>query len=229
MVFSLLTHYHNTVFTYDLLTYLEGFLTEARKQRFAAVLQQRTQHLTVAVEDVYQLHNTSAILRSCDAFGVQDVHVVEERFGKTTDKHIAMGAQQWVDVYRYPTAAECIATLKHKGYRIVATTPHKASHSLSTFFPTAKTALCLGTEKEGLSETVLQQADAFLTIPMVGFSESLNVSVAAAIVLQNLTQRLRNSEVQWQLSPQKILEKRWDWTKKSIKAVDEIIARYLKE
>lgn len=215
------------VFTYDLLTYLEGFLTEARKQRFAAVLQQRTQHLTVAVEDVYQLHNTSAILRSCDAFGIQDVHVVEERFGKATDKHIAMGAEQWVDVYRYRTTAQCIAALKDKGYCIVATTPYQGSISLANFFPTAKTAICFGTEKEGLSEAVLQQADDFLTIPMVGFSESLNVSVAAAIILQTLTQRLRNSQVQWQLPAQHVLEKRWDWTKKSIKAVDKIIARYL--
>lgn len=215
------------MFNDDLLTYLEGFLTEERKQRFLEVLQKRTKHLTVAIEDVYQLHNTSAVIRSCDAFGVQEVHVVEDRFEKHLDKNIAMGAEQWVDINRYQTSSECITALKDIGYQIVATTPHNDSRLLPYFKLKTKTALFFGTEKEGLSEEVMQKADGFLKIPMVGFSESLNISVSAAIILQKLTEELRLSNIEWQLSDIEILEKRLDWAKKSIKDAESIIDRCL--
>ncbi len=217
------------MFQNDLLTYLEGFLTEERRQRFLEVLSLRTRFLTVAIEDVFQLHNTSAVLRSCDAFGVQDVHVIEDRFGKRLDKNIAMGAEQWVDVNRYGTTTECIDHLQENDYQIIATTPHDDSCLLSDFKLKTKTVLFFGTEKEGLSDEVLQKADGFLKIPMVGFSESLNISVSAAIILQKLTQELRNSDLDWQLSDIEILEKRLDWTKKSIKNVEGIISRYLSD
>ncbi len=215
------------MFNDDLLTYLEGYLTESRRLRFLKVLQHRTRYLTVAIEDVFQLHNTSAVLRSCDAFGIQEVHVVEDRFGQRLDKNIAMGAEQWVDVNRYQTTSECITALKDTGYQIIATTPHDDSCLLHDFELTTKTALFFGTEKEGLSEEVLQKADGFIKVPMVGFSESLNVSVSAAIIIQALTQKLRKSNLPWQLSDIELLEKRLDWTKKSIKDVEGIIERYL--
>ncbi len=215
------------MFDHDLLAYLEGYLTEERKQRFLEVLHQRTKHITVAIEDVYQLHNTSAIIRSCDVFGVQEVHVVEDRFGKRLDKNIAVGAEQWVDVTRYRNTTSCISALKEKGYQIIATTPHNDSTLLSDFFPSEKSAIFFGTEKEGLSEEVMKQADGFLKIPMVGFSESLNVSVSAAIIIQAVAHKIRNSDVKWQLSEFEMLEKRLDWTKKSIKDVEGIISRYL--
>nr|WP_299338836.1 RNA methyltransferase [Allomuricauda sp.] len=215
------------MFQNDLLTYLEGFLTEGRKQRFLEVLSLRTRFLTVAIEDVFQMHNTSAVLRSCDAFGVQDVHVVEDRFGKRLDKNIAVGAEQWVDVNRYQTTSECIDKLKGNDYQIIATSPHNDSCLLSEFTIERKTALFFGTEKEGLSEEVLEKADGFLKIPMVGFSESLNISVSAGIILQELTQKLRDSSLNWQLSDIEVLEKQLDWTKKSIKNVEGIISRYL--
>ncbi|MBS9463857.1 RNA methyltransferase [Flagellimonas sp. 389] len=215
------------MFNDDVLAYLEGFLTEGRKQRFLEVLQQRTRYVTVAIEDVYQLHNTSAVIRSCDAFGIQDVHIVEDRFGKRLDKNIAMGAEQWVDVSRYSTTSECITTLKDKGYEIIATTPHHDSIPLSDFTLNTKTALFFGTEKEGLSEEVIQKADRFLKIPMVGFSESLNVSVSAAIIIREVMEKLKKAKISWQISDIEILEKRLDWTKKSIKDVENIISRYL--
>ncbi len=215
------------MFDIELLTYLEEFVSEERKQRFVEILANRTKYLTVAIEDVFQLHNTSAILRSCDAFGIQELHVVQDRFGERLDKNIAMGAEQWVDVHGYQTTLECIDQLKEEGYRIIATTPHHEAQLLSDFIPGSPTALFFGTEKEGLSEEVMQKADGFLKIPMVGFSESLNVSVSAAIVLEAVTQRIRNSDVPWQLSEKECLEKRFDWTKKSIKNVEGIIRRYL--
>ena len=209
-----------------LLTYLETYLTEERKQKFLEILQLRTNFFTVAIEDVYQLHNTSAVIRSCEVFGLQQAHVVEARFGKRLDKKIAMGAQKWVDVYRHPDTNACISHLKEKGYQIVATTPHQDSCLLQDFKIDKPSAFFFGTEKEGLSDEVMQQADSFLKIPMVGFTESLNISVSVAIILQQLTQKLRASAIPWQLSQDEMLEKRLDWTKKSIKSIDQIIERY---
>lgn len=210
----------------DYLDYLEGFLTDNRKERFLQVLKYRTNHFTVAVEDVFQLHNTSAVMRSCEVFGIQELNVVEERFGKRIDRQIAMGAQKWVDINTFGSIEGCVENLRQKGYQIIATTPHNDSCLLHEFDITKRSALFFGTEKEGLSDTVMQQADGFLKIPMVGFTESLNISVSAAIILQDLTNRLRLSDIKWQLTDEEILEKRLIWAKNSIKDIKRIEARY---
>lgn len=213
----------------DYLNYLEGFLTDNRKERFLNVLNSRTNHFTVAIEDVFQLHNTSAVMRSCEVFGVQQLNVVEEKFGKSIDKEIAMGAQKWVDVNRYESISSCVQSLKNKGYRIIATTPHENDCLMDDFDITKPAALFFGTERDGLSEEVMKNADGYLKIPMVGFTESLNISVSAAIILQNLMNRLRKSDVNWQLSEEEILEKRIHWAKNSIKDIKRIEARYFNE
>ncbi len=210
----------------DLLEYLETIITPERKERFIEVLQYRSKHFTVAVEDVYQLHNTSAVMRSCEVFGVQELNVIEQRFGKRIDKQIAMGAQKWVDIIRHKNSLDCITALRKKGYQIIATTPHNDSVYLEDFDISKPSAIFFGTEKEGLSDEVMQNADGFLKIPMVGFTESLNISVSAAIIIQNLMQRLRASDINWKLSEQEILEKRLDWTRKSIKDIDFIERRF---
>lgn len=209
-----------------LLEYLKSFLTPQRQSRIEAVLSQRTRHFCAAVEDVYQLHNTSAVMRSCDVFGVQDLHVIEERNLKRIDREIAMGAQKWIDVHRYHKVEDCISELKNKNYQIVATTPHTNDILLSNFDVTKKSCFFFGRETEGLSETVLQQANCFLKIPMVGFTESLNVSVSAAIILQSVTSKLRNSAINWQLSNEEINKQYLKWIKKTVKDYDQIVARY---
>ena len=213
----------------DYLAYLEEFITPNRKEGFLKVLQNRTKHFTVALEDVYQLHNTSAVMRSCEVFGIQELNVVEQRFGKKIDKEIAMGAEKWVDIHRFATNQDCIDALKAKGYQIIATTPHENDCMLEDFDITKPSAIFFGTERLGLSEEVLQQADGFLKIPMVGFTESLNISVSAAIILQHISTRLRHSDINWKLSEAELLEKRIDWTRKSIKDIDFITKKYLGE
>ncbi len=209
-----------------LLSYLETYLTENRKERFETVLSQRTRYFTVAIEDVYQLHNTSAVIRSCDVFGIQDIHIVEERNLKKIDREIAMGAQKWVDVNRYHSTKNCIEEIKSKGYQVIATTPHKDDCLLEDFDTTKKSCFFFGRETEGLSEEVIKQADGFLKIPMVGFTESLNISVSAAIILQHVTSKLRASEISWLLSDEEKNEKKLDWIKKTIKSYDDIVARF---
>ena len=211
--------------TPQLLEYLESFLTPRRRELFQKVVSQRTDHFTVATQDVYQLHNTSAVIRSCDVFGIQNIHVVEEVNLKKIDREIAMGAQKWVDINRYNSSEDCIKKLRAQNYRIVATSPHKGV-PLQEFDITKPAALFFGTETEGLSEEVLQEADEFIRIPMYGFTESLNISVSAAIILQDITARLRNSEVDWKFSEEKMMEKRIDWAKKNLKNVNEILERF---
>jgi tRNA/rRNA methyltransferase len=210
----------------ELLTYLEHFITEERKERFLQVISARTNHFTVAMEDVFQMHNTSAVVRTCEVFGIQQAHSIEGRFGKRLDAKIAMGAQKWVDVFRYNDTQSCIDTLRAQGYQIVATTPHKDAYFLNDFDISKKSAFFFGTEKEGLSQQVLSQADTYLKIPMVGFTESLNISVAVAIVLQQLTDKLRRSQVTWQLTDEERLSTLINWTKKSIRNVKDVLKRY---
>ena len=211
------------------LEYLENILTENRKERFLNVLKNRTRYFTVAVEDVFQMHNTSAVMRSCEVFGIQELHVIEQRFGKRIDKEIAMGAQKWVDINAFDSITGCLDNLQSRGYQIIATTPHEDDCLLEDFDISKPSALFFGTERDGLSEEILKRADGFLKIPMVGFTESLNISVSAAIIIQNLTERLRKSNIQWQLSEDEIIEKRLQWAKNTIKDIKRIEARYYSE
>ena len=215
----------------NLLSYLQSLITENRRVRFEEVLKERTRHFTVVLEDIYQKHNTSAVVRNCDIFGIQDLHIIENKYNSYVSNQVAKGAQKWIDFYEYNqqtyNTENCIGTLRDKGYQIIATTPHNNSCLLQDFDISKKSALVFGVEKEGVSDYILKEADGYLKIPMVGFTESLNISVAVAIILQDLTTRLRNSDINWQLTDTEMQEKRLDWCKKTILNVDEIIERYL--
>ena len=210
----------------DYLHYLENILTDNRKERFLQVLSKRTNHFTIAMEDIFQLHNTSAVMRSCEVFGIQQLNVIEERYTKSIDKEIAMGAQKWVDVNRFNSNTSCISDLKSKGYQIIATTPHENDCDLDDFDISKPSALFFGTERDGLSEEVIKNADGFLKIPMAGFTESLNISVSAAIIIQNVMNRLHKSSINWHLTDEEILEKRMQWAKNSIKDIKRIEERF---
>ena len=210
----------------ELIEYLETFLTPRRQDLFKQVLEERTRFLTVAIEDVGHLHNTSAVMRSCDAFGVQDVHVIEELKGKRIDREIAMGAQKWTSVKRYDSTKNALAKLKSEGYQIVATTPHHTAHKLEDFKLDKPTALFFGSEKDGLTETVIEAADEYIYIPTFGFTQSLNISVCAAILLQELTQRLRNSSLDWKLKSADIEEIKTLWLKRNLKDYDALVAQF---
>jgi len=212
----------------QLLEHLLSFLTERRKNLFEEVISKRTRHFTIATEDVYQLHNTSAVMRSCDVFGIQDLHVIEEKVSKKIDREIAMGAQKWVNIDRHNSTKECINNLKENGYQIIATTPHNNSAELKDFDISKKSAFFFGKEKEGLSDIVLDAADGYLKIPMYGFTESLNISVAAAIILQTLVSKLKDSNIDWELSEQEKNQIRLHWVKMSIKSSTKIIERFNK-
>ncbi|MBT5289725.1 MAG: RNA methyltransferase [Flavobacterium sp.] len=215
-----------------LLTYLEGFVTDKRKKLFRNILQDRTRHFTVVLEDIYQQHNASAVIRSCDIFGIQDVHVIENKYKSKVSKNIAKGSQKWLSFHNYKedtnNTLECLNSLKSKGYQIIATTPHNNSCSLHDFDISKKSAFVFGVEKTGVSDLVMNNADKILRIPMVGFTESLNISVAAAIILENLSHQLRNSALDWALTVEEQQILYTSWIEKTIKNVDEIKERFIK-
>ncbi|KGL61050.1 MULTISPECIES: RNA methyltransferase [unclassified Polaribacter] len=213
-----------------LLKYFEGYLTENRKALFKKVLEDRTRHFTVVLEDIFQPHNASAVIRTCDIFGIQDVHAIENKYTNKVSRHVAKGSQKWITSKRYKSDANntqiCLNTLREKGYQIIATTPHNNSGLLQDFDVTKKSAFVFGVEAEGVSNYVKDNADGFLKIPMVGFTESLNISVAAAIILQDVTTKLRMSNVDWKLSEEEKEILYLDWVRKTIKNVDKIEQHY---
>ena len=208
-------------------------LSDRRKDLFDDVLKQRTRHFTVILEDLFQKHNTSAIVRSCDIFGVQDVHIIENKYNSYMSNQVGKGSQKWIDFHRYNenqiNTQDCIDAIKKEGYQLIATTPHNESCLVQDFDITKKAAFVFGVEKEGVSNTMMEQADGFLKIPMVGFTESLNVSVAAAITLQSVTDKLRHSNLQWQLSEEEQFFKKIEWMEKTIKSITKIKERYFED
>jgi tRNA (guanosine-2'-O-)-methyltransferase len=213
-----------------LFDHLSDYLTAARRKRLVDVLSRRTRRLTVVLEDIRKSHNVSAVLRTCDAFGVQDVHVVEPREPFEAAAKIALGTQQWLTIHEYPAkggAAECVRRLRDDGYRIVATTPPgPRTVRFDELDLDTPLAIAFGNEKEGLTETVEAAADCFVTIPMDGFVESLNISVAAAVILQSLTTRLRLTDVPWGLSDEEKFELLFDWTRQSVPSIEAIEQRW---
>ena len=214
-----------------LLNYFEGFLTDNRKSLFKKVLEKRTRHFAVVLEDIFQPHNASAVIRTADIFGVQDVHAIENKYTNKVSRHVAKGSQKWITSKRYKSDGNntkiCLDNLRENGYQIIATSPHNDSCLLQDFDVLKKSAFVFGVEAEGVSEYVKEQADGFLKIPMVGFTESLNISVAAAIILQELTTKLRESDINWQLSPEEKDNLYFEWVKKTIKNVNDIEKHYL--
>ncbi|MDK2978703.1 MAG: tRNA (guanosine-2-O-)-methyltransferase [Bacteroidales bacterium] len=218
--------------TTRLTKYLEQFITTERLELFHMLINQRTRYITVVLEDIYQSQNASAVLRTADCFGIQDVHIIENKNKYQINPDVALGASKWLNIVKYNkqenNTLEAISHLKEKGYRIVATTPHTQDISLENFDLTkGKTALFFGTELKGLSNEMIDNADEFLKIPMFGFTESFNISASAAIILHHLTTSLRKTEINWQLSDNEKEEILLGWLKKTIKKSSLLIDDFL--
>lgn len=217
--------------TTELCTHLQEFVTPARLSRIKEVLANRTRYLTVVLEDIYQPHNASAVLRTCDATGVQDVHIIENRNSHTLSPGVELGTSQWLTRHRYRESADntaaAVQQLRQRGYRIVATTPHRDDVTPEHFnLEKGPAALLFGTEISGLSETALELADEYIRIPMYGFVESYNISVSAAIILTRLVERLRCSDLDYLLSEHERRSLLLQYLRNSIKHVDKLEERF---
>lgn len=204
----------------ELISYLEQFLTERRKKRLQEVLDERTAHLRIVLEDVYQAHNASAVLRSCDCFGVQHVHFIENRNTIRVSDDVAMGSSSWLTLHRHRekerNTRQALENLRAAGYRIVVTTPHKESYTPAHLPLTQKTALIFGTEMQGASREAMEMADDYLRIPMFGFTESFNISVSAALCMYELSRRIRKEVADWHLPDEEKEDVYLQWVRASL-------------
>jgi len=205
----------------QLLEKLLSIISDHKNQLFDKVIKERTRYLTVVLEDIYQPQNASAVLRTADCFGIQDVHIIENRNEYMINPEVALGASKWLSLHRYAesenNSLKAIKKLKKEGYRIVATMPHTDDIMIQDLDMNQKTALFFGTEISGLSEVVTKHADLFVKIPMYGFTESYNISVSAALCLQHLTTKMRKADVNWELNESEVLDVKLDWARSVVR------------
>jgi len=215
-----------------LLEFLLTFISDNKKQLFEKIIQYRTKHITVVLEDIYQSQNASAVLRTSDCFGIQDVHIIENKHEYQINPDVALGSTKWLNLNKYNSkennTLETFEKLRNIGYRIVATTPHNNDCTLENLDISSKFALVFGTELHGLSDIAIDNADEFVKIPMYGFTESFNISVSAAIMLHYLTSKLRQSEIDWKMNEEEMIDVKLDWVRQVVKSSEQLERKFLK-
>lgn len=209
-------------------------VSDNKKEKFDSLIQNRTRYITVVLENLFQPHNASAVLRSCDGFGIQDIHIIENYNKYKPNREIDMGSSKWLNTIKYKekenNTVECIRHLKSKGYKIVATTPHENDCLIDDLPLDQPTALLFGTELTGLTKEALNEADAFVKIPMFGFTESFNISVSVALALYSVTQKMRkDNAINWQLSEEEKTDIRLNWCRKIFRNREKMEAIFLEK
>ncbi len=214
----------------EVIEFLSRFLTERRKTLINDVLQQRTRYLTVVLEDIFRAQNASAVLRTCECQGIQDVHIIENNHLYEVNPDVVKGAAKWLTLIKYPqcdidNTPICFSDLRSNGYQIVGADP-KGDLSMEKLAIDKPIALVFGTEFHGLSDSAKNGVDHLVAIPMYGFTESYNLSVSAAICLESITSRLRQSSIDWALSKNEINELKLEWYKGQVRDADNLILRH---
>lgn len=204
-------------------------ISSSKQEMFDRIAAERTRFLTVVVENAYQEHNASAILRSCDCFGIQDMHAIEKNNNYRPQRDIARGAGRWVDIKRHNQGEnitiQCFDELKAAGYRLIVTSPH-AEKDINEIALDQPLAIVFGTEGEGVSQQAIDAADELVRIPMYGFTESLNLSVSVAVTLENIRTRLEKMPINWKLSPEEQVRLKIQWSKSILRAGEEMEKRF---
>ncbi len=213
---------------------LSGIINSDRQQLLRNILSQRTRQLTVVLEDIYQAQNASAVIRSAECMGIQEIHIIENTNPYQLNPAVVQGASKWMEIQRYKNpdgnnTEECLQRLRQRGYRLLAMTLRENSTGLDELDITEPLALCFGSEEPGLSDVAHQMADEFVQIPMLGFTQSLNLSVSAGISLYQLGSRLRQSSLAWQLSAQDQSDLYIDWLSRSTPTGRILLEKFIKE
>ena len=221
---------HNIDWYVPRIEFMSQFLLPERFDNMRRVVEQRMRYMTICMENTFHPQNASALVRNCEAFGVQDIHAVEMFCGFKPNTNIVRGTDKWVDIYRYESTSEAVEKLKGEGYRLVVTSPHKGGFTPETFdIDKGKFCVVFGSEKHGASEEIMASADEFMIIPMCGFVESLNVSASAAILMHVLTSRVRRSAVNWQLSEKEKFQLLFDWMMESVRDSWNILDKHFEK
>lgn len=216
-----------------LTTHLESLVTPERLERMKAVLAQRTRYVCVVLENIFQPHNASAVVRSCECFGIQDLHIIENSYQFERTRGVSMGADKWLNLSRYNrddfNTPECLNELKSQGYKIAAMTLRPGAVPLHELSLDKPVALTFGTEQEGLTEEAHALADQYVYLPMYGFTQSFNISVSCALSLQILRERIEREKANWPLTGDEAATLKFTWLRRSIRAADDIITNWLAE
>lgn len=208
------------------IAWLAEFMLPNRYDVLRRTVAMRTRYMTILAENTFHPQNAAALIRHCEAFGLQQMHTVETVCRFNPNAAIVRGTDRWVDIRRHRSTAEAIAALRGEGYRIVATTPHREDTTPESFDVTrGRFALVFGTEHAGISEEVLASADEFLRIPMCGMVESLNVSASAAILIYMLSERMRRQVEGWNMTAAEQAATLYGWMCRSVKDSEEILRR----
>ena len=206
--------------------YLAEFMLPERFATLRRAIDSRTKYMTLLAENMFHPQNASALVRHCEAFGVQSMHTVQTLCKFNPNVDIVRGTDKWIDIYHHASTAEALAHLKSEGYRIVATTPHRESCTPESFDVTkGKFAIVMGTEKTGISEEVMAAADEFLRIPMCGMVESLNVSACAAIIVYMLSERMRHEVEDWKMTEEEQIRTLHHWLVDTVKDAKALLKR----
>lgn len=219
--------------TLRLTAYFSQFITEHKRAFMDRVLDNRTRYVTIVLEDIYQSQNASAVIRTCECLGLQDIHIIETRSSWSTNKQVLKGSNKWLDLKRYKekdtnNTAVCFENLRAQGYRIAVTDPTPDGVPVHDVPLDRPLALVMGNEKHGSSTYALEHADLKVNIPMVGFTESFNISVSAAICLNSMLHRLRQADLPWQLTAEQKDQLRLNWYKKVVRRAELLEREFMR-
>lgn len=214
--------------------HLAQYVSDHKKQFIQKVLDKRTRHITVALEDLYQSHNTSAVIRTCECMGLQDVHIIEKTNAYETSIRVLKGSHRWVNLVRHRAknvnnTEECFNYLRKHNYTIYAADPAEDGISIHDIDPSkGKVAIMFGNELRGVSEYALANCDQRVRIPMYGFTESLNISVSVAICLNSLVTKMHGDSWSYGLSDDERNELILQWYRKVVRKSDVIEREFLR-
>lgn len=209
-------------------------INEQRQDLLNKILDQRTRYMTVVLEDIYQAQNASAVLRSAECLGLQELHIIENKHQYQLNPAVVQGASKWIEINRYNSTKtnnteHCLNKLKNRGYRIVAMTLRQGSLALDKLNLDNKFALCFGSEEPGLTDVAHDLADEFVSVPMCGFTQSFNLSVCAGISLFHLGNKLRESSLKWQLDDEDKTNLYIDWLSRSTPTGKILLEKFINE
>ncbi len=204
---------------------LEQQLSPDRLQRLQEVLAQRTRKLSVVLENLYHPENANGVLRTAECVGIQEVHLIQEKFAWKYNRNIARGAGKWLDVGLWETGSACYADLKDRGFVLVTTSAAPGSLSPEELPLDRPIALVFGNESVGVTPAAEALADYRVHIPMAGLTESYNIGVSAGILLYVLGNRLRQESPDWALSHRETRDLYEDWLRKAVKFAEPLLAR----
>lgn len=203
---------------------LEEFVSDNKQSLIDRVLSLRTRHLTLVFEDIDKPHNVSAVLRTAECMGIQDLHFLNNKSSYEANPLITQGASKWITLHEHnqsnDNVSQCFDSLRSDGYKVYATSLQETSRSIHDLDPKQKTAIVFGTESDGITKEAGDKADGFVHIPMNGFTESFNLSVSASICMTVLKSKLG----EWpQLSDDEKLELKANWYRKIVREADLIL------